>query len=601
MTTTGLTRTDLWKAWKNVRKLLRSASRRDVTDYFEFDVDPDQWISKAIKDIREGRYEPEAPYRFSLAKSMGFVRRMTMPRIRDLVIYRAITDRVLLRIRRSPGEHVHFARNTIASDRKEALESGDYDHLSGKAFEEWLKFHQYRKRLLFDRIYPFVVLTDITNYFDTILFDRIIDAAMRSGVNARALGLLRFLLERLAIRDSYNESPRIGLPVDEFDCSRTLAHVVLFDHDRRMLSLVGKDAYARWMDDQALGVHSRAEGLRVLKACGTSLSRLHLTPNASKTRILTLAEAERHFHFAPNDSLDRIIEHLDEQKGHNPQAARLMFVLCWRSARRCESQGGEWAKVLRRAYLVAGRVGATFLRPRAMRDVLKYPTLAARVADYVAATGSAGQYVDFADTIWSAEEQVYTDVNVAVAEGLLRVEAGHPDVPRIRRAAGELLRGRRHFPGSEACAALAPLLILRFGDRRSLRTLRRAVTSLATLHPAVGKAAAVVYASYGHTEYQEVVAAASRLRDNYLSDFLSMLDLALTYQSVPKRFLTRRDAIFDPISRRRRFDIRRLLVLRLLRLNEGAAVGQWLHNAKVWMLKQDVSMFDKNLVRKMFP
>ena len=156
------------------------------------------------------------------------------------------------------------------------------------------------------------------------------------------LGLLRFLLERLAIRDSYNESPRIGLPVDEFDCSRTLARVVLFDHDKRMLSHVGKDnAYARWMDDQAFGVHSRAEGLRVLKACGDSLSRLHLTPNASKSRILTLAEAERHFHFTANDSLDRIIEHLDQQKGADPRAARLMFARCWRSARRCESQGGD--------------------------------------------------------------------------------------------------------------------------------------------------------------------------------------------------------------------------------------------------------------------
>lgn len=598
--TTGITRTALWEAWKNVRRLLRRASRRDVTDYFEFDVDPDQWINKAIKDIHDGRYEPETPYRFSLAKSMGFSRRMTMPRIRDLVVYRAITDRVLLRIRWSPGEHVHFARNTIARDRKRAQDSYDYGLLSGSAFDEWMKFNQYRKHLLLDRVFPFLVLTDITNYFDTVLFDRIIDAATRSGVSGRMLGLLRFLLERLSIRDSYNESPRIGLPVDEFDCSRTLAHVVLFDHDRRMLNLVGEDAYARWMDDQAFGVQSRAEGLRVLKSCSDSLSRLHLTPNAAKSRILTLAEAERHFHFAANDSLDRITELLDEQKASGLKAAKLMFAQFWRVARRGEVQGGEWAKVLKRAYLVAGQVGAKLLRPRAKRDVLKYPTLATRIADYVAATGSAEQYVDFADSVWSAEEQIYADVNVALAEGLLRVEAEGPSVSSIRRTARQLLRGQLRFPGSEACAALAPLLILRFGDRRSLRTLGRAVTLLPVLHPAVGKAAAVVYASYGCAEHQKVVAAASKLRDNYLSDFLSMLDLALTYQNVPKRFLTRRDSIFDPISRKRRVDVRRLLVLRLLRLNPRATVRQWLDDAEVWMLKQDVSTFDKELVRRIF-
>lgn len=221
VTATGLTKSALWQAWKNIRKLLRRASRRDVTDFFEFDVDPDRWIQQTIKDIQDGRYEPERPYRFSLAKSMGFSRRMTMPQIRDLVVYRAITDRVLLRIRRSPGQHVHFGRNTTPKDPIGTQSIFDYGNLSGRAFDEWMKFNQYRKHLLLDKVFPFIVLTDITNYFDTILFDRIINAAMVSGVNSRMLGLLRFLLERLAIRDSYNESPRIGLPVDEFDCSRT--------------------------------------------------------------------------------------------------------------------------------------------------------------------------------------------------------------------------------------------------------------------------------------------------------------------------------------------------------------------------------------------
>ena len=78
-----------------------------------------------------------------------------------------------------------------------------------------------------------------------------------------------------------------------------------------------------------------------------------------------------------------------------------------------------------------------------------------------------------------------------------------------------------------------------------------------------------------------------------------MLDLALAYKEVPKRFLTRRDTIFDPISRRRRIDMRRLLVLRLLRLNGATAVRQWLIDAEIWMLKQDTSVFDKDLVRKL--
>ena len=593
----GLTRPSLWKAWKNVRKLLRKASRRDVTDYFEFDVEPEQWIQRTVEDIRKGRYEPAPPYRFSLAKSMGFSRRMTMPHIRDLVVYRAITEQVLLHIGKAQAKHVHFARNTMAKNIQNTADEG-YGYLSGDAFAEWMKFNQYRRRLLFDKAYPFIVLTDITNYFDTILFDRIIDAAMRSRMSRGGLGLLRFLLERLSIRDSYNESPRIGLPVDEFDCSRTLAHVVLFDHDRRMLELVGEDSYARWMDDQAFGASSRAEGLRILKGCGESLARLHLTPNASKSRILTLSEAQRHFHFGINDGLDQITQYLDGCEGDR-KVARTMFALLWRGARRNERYGGEWGKVLKRAYLLAGRIGAKFLRFRARRDLLKHASLALRIGDYVAATGSAGQYLDFAESIWSTEEQIYTDVNLALAERLLRIEAEGHEAARIRRVGSEILRGRRHFVGWEACAAIAPLLILRFGDRRSLRTLRNVVSSLDKVRPAVGKAAAVVYASYGSREYQEVVDAASKLRDNYLSDFLSMLELALAYTSVPKRFLTRKEPSFDPISRGMRLDIRKLLVLRLLRLNDRTSVSLWLKDAQAWMLSRDISTFDKTLIGRL--
>ena len=60
------------------------------------------------------------------------------------------------------------------------------------------------------------------------------------------------------------------------------------------------------MDDQNIGVDSRAQGLRVLARVGESLADLHLTPNAGKSRLLTLSEARRHFHLDLNDELDAI-------------------------------------------------------------------------------------------------------------------------------------------------------------------------------------------------------------------------------------------------------------------------------------------------------
>ena len=375
-----LSKSSLWAAWKDVRKMLRKASRRDITDYFEFDVAPDLWIRKTLKDIKSGKYEPAAPYRFTLAKSMGFSRRMTMPRIRDLVVYRAVTNEILRRAGRNSGKHVYFARNTSSPFQTKTAMT-EYGKVSGRAFIEWMKFNQYRKQLFFEKKYPFIVLTDIANYFDTILFDHIIDSVIRLPIDSNMLGLLRFLLERLVIRGAFNESPRIGLPVDEFDCSRALGHIVLFPHDRRMVNLAGEDGYSRWMDDQAFGARTRAEGLQILKRCGQSLAVLNLTPNTSKSKILTYRQAQRHFHFDINASLDQIGD-LPRTNSSEHKAARSALIILWRYSRQHQGKG-EWGKVLKRFYLASGRLGIKFLRYRALRDILSETGLATRISDYM--------------------------------------------------------------------------------------------------------------------------------------------------------------------------------------------------------------------------
>ena len=215
-------------------------------------------------------------------------------------------------------------------------------------------------------------------------------------------------------------------------------------------------------------------------------------------------------------------------------------------------------------------------------------------------TGDAREYAQFVSHMWKHAEQVYPDVNRDLAEGLLLVEAHGKDALYYRNLASKLLAGQLKFPGSDACAAIAPLLILRFGDRRSLPRFRKIVKHLSDdTHPAIGKAVAVVYASYGINEYKEVINAASKLRNNYLSQFLRMLDIALEYQNVPERFKIRRQPIHDPVSGQRRIDMRRLLVLRLLNLNSRRSILKWIDDTRRWIIEQQISSFDKKLVKKL--
>ncbi|MFZ1546970.1 MAG: RNA-directed DNA polymerase, partial [Candidatus Nitrotoga sp.] len=597
----GITKASLWTAWKNVRKQLSRTFLRDVTDFVEFDIDPDWWIKRLLKDVEAGSYEPDTPHRFSVAKKIGFSRRMTLPGIPDLVLYRAIVDHMYQKARRFERKHVYFAQNTLSKKVQQVeqeLVDGDpsYTFASGSAMAGWLKYDQYRKQLLLEHIHPYIVITDITNFFDSVLYDRVADALHGIRLDRNLVGLLFFILERLSIRDAFNESPRIGLPVDDFDCSRTLAHMVLFPHDDRMAGFVGDGAYIRWMDDQNFGAESYAEGLNILKKCGDSLARLHLTPNASKSRILSLAEASRHFHFDINADLD-VVGAMPRNTAVEHRDFRSALGQLWRKSRKFEKCGGEWGKILKRVYRLAGIAGARFLRHRAMRDILSEPTLTDRVADYMRVTGCAGQYVDFVLRLWKHEEQVYPDVNQVLAEGLLCVEPTLAEATVIRKIASRLLSQKYDMPGWQRCAALAPLLILRFGDKRSLRLMKRLVSNLDNVpHPAIAKAVVAVYVSYGLAEYQEAVSAASRLRDNYLAHFLRMVDLSLQYDPVPDRFKIRREPVYDTVAGLKRVDMRKLLVLRLLRLNNKKTVRKWIMDTRDWMVKQDVSDFDKGLV-----
>ena len=105
----GITRTALWRAWKAVRRELKKVPHRDVTDYLEYDLDPDVWVNRLLQQISDGRYEPTTPMRYTLAKSKGFSRLMTRPHIPDVVLYRAIADYLYGKAKRSQVKRVASA------------------------------------------------------------------------------------------------------------------------------------------------------------------------------------------------------------------------------------------------------------------------------------------------------------------------------------------------------------------------------------------------------------------------------------------------------------------------------------------------------------
>jgi len=201
-----------------------------------------------------------------------------------------------------------------------------------------------------------------------------------------------------------------------------------------MVKLVGENNYVRWMDDQNFGVTSKAEGLQVLSSVGKSLAALHLSPNTKKSRILTLKDGRRHFHLDLNGMLDKAEAAANVAKtGKQRRILSKLLRLIWSRAKPHDGVG-EFDKVLKRLYRLAGIARFRFLRRRALQDILANPELADRVCGYMRCSGTVSEYLNWVDRLMNSAEQIYPDINVALLESLFDSKRfTEREMDRVRR------------------------------------------------------------------------------------------------------------------------------------------------------------------------
>jgi len=473
-----------------------------------------------------------------------------------------------------------------------------YRFTSAKSFRHWLDYEQYRKQLILKKVHPFIVVSDVTNFFDSILHSEVSNTFRSFPIPSRLIGILFFLLERLAIRADYSDSPRIGIPVDEFECSRTIANLVLFAHDRRIVELVGSEAYVRWMDDQAIGVNSRADGIKIVAALGSSLAKLYLTANAKKTRVLSLREAGLHFHLDTNALLDSL-EGRVSSRSRSRRALVRELVGIWRKASR-QADHGEWEKIQSRVYRLAGLTRAKFLRKRAVRDIMRSPTLTERVADYMRCSGPAADYLKFVKRVCGHKQQIHEDVELILTESLLRLELTGARARSVLNLAIVLTKDVAALKKSFVFASPACLLIARFGDRRSRGHLRRCFSERTVPKPPhLIRASAIVYATYGQREFSEVRKVASMLLSNPLALMVRIVWRTQKLDTVPDRFKSRLSVRRDSVMGRHYIDMRTLISARLLMLNRRRTVRKWVKDWVKQAGRQKISAFDRRLLAKL--
>ncbi len=490
--------TSLWqqsrllKTWKVLRKSLRTAQVRDALDFLEFEVDINERIKQIRQEIIAGTYSPTTGRTFQVAKSKGAYRVISVLGPRDLLVFRHLCDEIYRRALKYEADGAYFGQRhpSVRPVGDEVTEPAADFYES--AFPVWLRYHQYRTQTLLNPIRPVLVTTDVTNFFESIQHDLLLEYLSPLGLPRKAIGLLAKLLEIYKPSSGHSPTPKVGLPVDEHDCSRQLAHVFLFEHDERVIKQVGNGHYVRWMDDQNICASSETDARKLVRLLTESLSQQRLVLNAAKTEFLTPAGVAADFHLEVNDEIDHIEEGLD-QRTMGMLNARLLFNAAYTNA--LEAEGvGNWDKILKRMYGLGARIRNRRLRGRAYDDLVRYPLLAERIFQYFVALGEwEGLYSLFTSFV-DTGESLYEDVETTFFETLLLANIPDDRRAEFRELARRWTVGEVEGSGRAQSRGPAALCLFWLGDRRSLITIERVLeNSGRSLPPQVSRSLLSAY------------------------------------------------------------------------------------------------------------
>jgi len=584
----------LKSTWKAIRAGLKKCDARDSLDYLEFDLFVDDRIKILRKAVTTGSYTPAEPGLFELAKERGAFRVMSVLTAEDALVYRHLVDDIYRRAQRDEPGGVYFAQGQPTVPVGPECRKNDLDSYED-GWQLWIRYHQYRTKTLLNTIAKVLVVTDVTNYFESIQHELLLEHLAPLGLSRKATGLLGRLLERFKPASGHSPTPRVGLPVDQHDCSRALAHIYLFEHDRRVTGLVGKDRYVRWMDDQNLAVESLTDARIVVRKLTSSLSEQRLVLNTGKTRFLDAPGVNNFFHLDSNDHLDEIDKKL--KKGASDSITRAELSTAWSSSLVLENHG-NWSKILKRFYGMAGRLNEPFLKTRALSDLIAFPLLAPRIFEYYAALQDFSGLLELFSELVESKESLYESAEAAFFEGILLCNIPNDLRSKFREFTYQWLTNQNLGTGRPYSRGSAALCLYWLGDKRSVSAIEKVLLNEAHNYPATtSRALVAAYTALAPEKIDVALKICARLANKELASFAQFVDVIMESEnivcSLPR--VSCRRPYSSQISI---FEARTWLRLEILTLAKSQGIRNWLKSQKATIEKNTLGDCEKRVFKR---
>lgn len=365
------------RVWRDkVRLSMRQQFVVDGIEHFDFHVEFVNESSKLSKLIMSGDYVPSRPQRILVEKSKGLCRQLVIPSVADAIVLQCLSDALYKEIKgQAPTEKSFFE----PKDHRFSNVRSNYG-----TFAAWLNFQKGLFKFTEER--PFIVVTDIANYYDSISYIHLRNViSSTTSVQEPVLDMLIYVLGDLLWQPDYSPRIEVGLPQMNLDAPRLLAHCFLYELDKCLDSAGDKD-FVRYMDDIDVGVDSVVAARRVLQEIDLILQTRQVRLNSGKTQILSAEDAALHFRVMENAELDEFGKRLDDRIRRKRSLAaqrRRVEKEIARGIQRGSFDGGSGDKVLKRWISLAIKTGAN-ITPRKLRHIiLSRPAVRENAFEYI--------------------------------------------------------------------------------------------------------------------------------------------------------------------------------------------------------------------------
>lgn len=418
----------IWK--KRVRGGLRSIRLgefeldHDPLECLAFDWELDKVTTNLAESIRNGTYRAQSGAAIRGAKSTGLTRPLASLDPRDLLVYIALVHLIENDLLQKSVPWVQFGRSQSAGKENDSSAESGW-------FRMWLK--RQGQIWIITSSHEWIVESDVANFFASLSIDKVCEHVLNNSKgDAELVGLMRHMLGAFAPMTRYQRSAAGGLPQENFDGSRVIAHTMLGPLDEEFRSEGTTDRYSRWVDDIVIGADSWPEALRQVQRVQQSLEKLGLYPNSSKTKIVPRATFAYEHYKDENDYLGEVTAEIEKTDEPADRKAYESFV---RSHVREQTKRRAWERVLRRTYTTSRNIADETLLRYAHGHLRNYPGSSAQILEYLASFRLTPKRVDLLTSVLSDLGNVYDDIDIRAREYLLL--APNVDSLALREAVAE--------------------------------------------------------------------------------------------------------------------------------------------------------------------